>query len=250
MTLHKAKSVPVDPYAEPGPLDPELAKLQTNADEAKRGTSSDAYSKAQQNLDQYINEFQLAAENATKKGGLTTIDIECDSIDDEPIVGLEGWGSYKIHEPANVSFLRAWREYTRGKQQNSGSIEFMAQEDRVLWHFAEIPVAAPDEDGRRKIEVALIRWSFNELRCEYDMDGSMSVWSDFDDAGKPRKNAGEPVVMWRLHEIRKIRNDAEAPLTTQLLDVRRAQSSVRRERGADFRARSTEKPGEMTEVSF
>ena len=56
--------------------------------------------------------------------------------------------------------------------------------------------------------------------------------------------------MWRLHEIRKLRADAEAPLTTQLLDVRRAQSSVRRERGADFRERSTEKPGEMTEVSF
>jgi len=250
MSIQKAKSETANPYAEPKPLDPEQAKVQANASESERGTRSDAYNRAQQNLDQYLMEFQTAADNATKKGGLTTIDVQCDSIDDEPIIGLEGWGSYKIHEPANVSFLRAWREHTRGKPENSGSIEFLAQEDRIMWHFADIPVSGPDEDGRRKVEPALIRWSFDDQRYEYDLNGEVSTWPDFDETGKPHRNAGDAVRMWRIQEIRKIRNDAVAPLTSQLLDVRRAQSKVRKERNADFSERSVDRPGETADVSF
>ena len=240
-----------DPYAEPKPLDAEQAKAQAEADESRRGTRSDAFDKAQQNLDQHLNELQTLLEARTLKGGLTSIDVQCDSIDDEPLVGTEGWGSYKQHEKANVDFLRAHREHTRGRPYNTGSIEFASQEDRVMWHLAELPTGKPNGDGvARPTEPAIIRWSFDDSRFEYNSNNEVAVWPDFDENGKPHKSAGEKVVMWRLQEIRKIRKDAADEISSAMLDVRRAQSKVRKERTADFTERSVDSPGDMSEVSF
>ncbi len=236
---------------EPKPLDPEQAKIQAQADLDRRGLRSDPFDKAQQHLDQSLLELQTLLEARTLKGGLTSIDVQCDTMDDEPMVGLEGWGSYRQYEKANVDFLRAHREHTKGRPTNSGSIEFASQEDRVMWHLAELPTGKPTKDGvPRPTKPAIIRWSYNDQRWEYNSDGEVAVWPEFDENGKPHKSAGEKVVMWRLQEIRKIQDDASDEISSALLDVRRAQSRVRKERKADFTTGSVETPGDMSEVSF
>ena len=240
-----------NPYAEPEALDADQQLAQANADVDRRGMRSGAFDKSQQNLDQYLKELQVLLDARTLKGGLTTIDVQCDTVDDEPMVGTEGWGSFRYHEQDKVSFLRAHREHTRGRTTNSGSIEFAAQEDRVMWHLAELPTGSPTKDGvPRPTQPGIIRWSLNDNRCEYNNDGEMAVWPDFDENGKPHKNAGEPVVMWRLQEIRKVRADAVNEISSAMLDVRRAQASVRKERKADFTEASVENPGDVIEVEF
>ena len=225
-----------NPYAEPQALDADQQLAQANADVDRRGMRSGAFDKSQQNLDQYLKELQVLLDARTLKGGLTTIDVQCDTVDDEQ---------------DKVSFLRAHREHTRGRTTNSGSIEFAAQEDRVMWHLAELPTGSPTKDGvPRPTQPGIIRWSLNDNRCEYNNDGEMAVWPDFDENGKPHKNAGEPVVMWRLQEIRKVRADAVNEISSAMLDVRRAQASVRKERKADFTEASVESPGEIVEVEF
>ena len=226
-------------------------EINQNADVDRRGDRSDAFDRAQQQLDQRIVELQGLLEARTIKGGLTSIDVQCDSIDDEPMIGTEAWGSYKHHESANVSFLRAHREHTRGKSNNSGKIEFMSQEDCVMWHVAEIPVG-PERDDKmpRETKPAVCRWSFDDSRYEYNANNEVAVWPDFDDEGKPHKTAGQPVVMWRLQEIRKIQDDAVSELASAMVDVRRAQSKVRKERKADFDTSSVDKPGDTSGVSF
>ena len=76
------------------------------------------------------------------------------------------------------------------------------------------------------------------------------MWPDFDENGQPHKNAGEKVVMWRLQEIRKIQDDAVSEIAAAMVDVRRAQSKVRKERKADFDTSSVDKPGDTSGVSF
>ena len=76
-----------NPYAEPQALDADQQLAQANADVDRRGMRSGAFDKSQQNLDQYLKELQVLLDARTLKGGLTTIDVQCDTVDDAPKAG-------------------------------------------------------------------------------------------------------------------------------------------------------------------
>ena len=172
-------------------------------------------------------------------------DIQADTADSTPMRGAVcTWAELKSNQSNKVAFIRAQREAQRSTATTTGAIEHGTQEELFTAHLITIP------DGHGGTNPGVAVWIKSDDMPEVDMYGRTAVWSDLDPEGKPRENAGTPIIMHRLQSVTKIEEHGVAHITTQMAEIRRDAAALRSERNAAADYQAVNDPGSSEVVFF